>query len=368
MNNTGPGTYYDGHSARPNRITVSLTADETVEAAGDDGVPIAAWPLDLVRMVDAPPGILRMRVEPDDGARLEVTDALFARVLITRCPFMKNKAAIDRSTTYKIVGWSVAACVSMLLLAVYGVPALAERLVPLIPHSVDRQIGAGVKASLSRQLSNGATCKPDPAAERAFRLLTERLLAHADDLRNGADFSILPSPIRNAFALPGGHVMILSGLLERSESADELAGVLAHELGHVAGRHSMRKLVSETGLYFLLGMMLEDFGGGTVIIAGGRAILSAGYSREVERAADDYALSLMHRAGGDPKALATMLERIAGIKLPVAFEFFSTHPLTEERVAEIREKAEILTAGASRASILSPEDWRNLKSYCTNKS
>lgn len=366
MTKSGPGIFYDGQSARPNTVTVTLTPGKRVFLTDEDGEAVASWPFDDVRMADAPPGLLRLRVETDEQARLEVSDPMFAQALLQACTSLKNRDAIERSATLKIVGWSIAACVSMVLLAVYGVPAIAERLVPFVPYSVDRQLGAGVKASLVQQLSKGEVCKPGPDAKRAFERMKDRLLTNADGLNGPVDIVILPSPIKNAFALPGGHVMILSGLLENAANADELAGVLAHELGHVAGRHSMHKLVAESGLYFLLGIVLGDFGGSTVIIAGSRAILSAGYSRDAEREADKYAIELMGRAGGNPDGLATLLERIASVNFTGALGLLSTHPHTKERAAEIRATADALTDGRSVGSMLDEEEWQALKTYCTN--
>lgn len=367
MTTSGPGIYYDGKSARPRAVTVTVTPRENLRLFNAEGGIVASWPNNDVRMADAPKGLLRMRNQVDDGARLEVSDAMFAQTLMQACPSLMNRDAVERSTTFKIVGWSIAACVSMILLAIYGVPAIAERLVPVIPLSVDRQLGASVKVGLTRQLSGKAVCKPEPAAQKAFQLMTEKLLSRAGDLNGPVEITILPSSIKNAFALPGGHVIILSGLLENAENADELAGVLAHELGHVAGRHTMRKLVTEAGLYFLLGIVLGDFAGGTVIIGGSRVILSAGYSRDAERAADRYAIALMDRADGDPEALATMLERIASNSSSGALGLLSSHPHTEDRVAEIRAETKTQMNGRPAGTLLTKEEWRALKTYCKEK-
>lgn len=368
MNGTGSGTYYDGQSARPNRVTVRLGAGEAIKILNENGGELASWRRTNVRKTDAPTGILRIRVEPDDGARLEVSDTMLAQALMTSCHFLQHKESLDRKTTIKIVGWSIAACISSVLLAVYGVPALAGRIVPFIPYAVDQQLGAGVKTTLTRQLANGAECQPDQAASDAFATLTERLVDNAPGLQGQVDITILPSKLQNAFALPGGHIMILSGLLESSQTPDELAGVIAHELGHVAERHSMRKLVTESGMYILLGAVLGDFSGSTVIIAGSRAVLSAGYSRDAERAADDYAIAVMQQSGGDPAGLATILERIASLKLPPALGFLSSHPHTEERAADIRDKSESLNQGSTNRTILNDAEWQALKTYCSARS
>lgn len=367
MTKTGSGIFYDGQSARPNNVTVTVTPANRVFLTDEAGNAVASWPCDDVRMADAPPGLLRMRVQTDEQARLEVSDAMLAQTLMLSCTYLKHGDAIERSTTLKIVGWSIAACVSLVLVAVYGVPAIAERLVPFIPYAVDQQLGAGVKTSLVQQLSDGKVCKPEPAAQSAFLKVKDKLLAHASDLNGSVDIVILPSSMKNAFALPGGHVMIMSALLEGAKSPDEVAGVIAHELGHVAGRHSMHKLVAESGLYFLLGIVLGDFSGSTVLIAGSRAILNAGYSRDAERDADRYAIELMARADGDPAAFASMLERFSAGSPFGVLNILSSHPHTEERVVEIRTITDDRMGGRSPDSLLSEVEWRALKTYCANK-
>lgn len=367
MTKTGPGIFYDGQSARPHNVTVTITPANRVFLTDDAGKPVASWPCDDVRMADAPPGLLRMRVQTDEQARLEVSDAMLAQTLMQSCTYLKHGDAIERSTTLKIVGWSIAACVSLVLVAVYGVPAIAERLVPFIPYAVDQQLGAGVRTSLVQQLSDGKVCKPEPTAQKAFLRVKDKLLTHASDLNGPVDIVILPSSMKNAFALPGGHVMIMSALLEDARSADEVAGVIAHELGHVAGRHSMRKLVAESGLYFLLGIVLGDFSGSTVLIAGSRAVLNAGYSRDAERDADRYAIELMARADGDPAAFGAMLDRISAGSPFGVLNILSSHPHTEDRVVEIRTTTDDLMGGRSPDSILTEEEWRALKTYCANK-
>ena len=82
---------------------------------------------------------------------------------------------------------------------------------------------------------------------------------------------------------------MFEGLIDKSESADELAGVIAHEIGHVAHRDGTRSLLQAAGLSFLFGMLLGDFVGGGAVVIGARAVLQSSYSREVESAADRYA-------------------------------------------------------------------------------
>jgi predicted Zn-dependent protease len=165
----------------------------------------------------------------------------------------------------------------------------------------------------------------------------------------------------NAFALPGGRVYVFQGLIDKAESADELAGVLSHEIGHVAHRDSNRSVLEGAGLSFLFGMLLGDFVGGGAVIFAGKAILQTSYSREVEAAADSYAVSLMRKVGGDARALGVILTRIAGIH--PGPKLFLDHPDTPSRVIHINA----LAGADPTRPLLSPAEWAALKRICAGK-
>ena len=167
----------------------------------------------------------------------------------------------------------------------------------------------------------------------------------------------------NAIALPGGHIYVFEGLVEKSESADELAGVIAHEIGHVAHRDGTRSIMQAAGLSFLFGMLLGDFVGGGAVVIGARAVLQSSYSREVEGAADRYAVELINRAGGDVRALAAVLTRIAGAIHP-GMEILSNHPDTNARVTVINTLA---ASPAAARPLLEPAEWHALKRICTGR-
>ena len=163
--------------------------------------------------------------------------------------------------------------------------------------------------------------------------------------------------------MPGGHIYVFQGLVDKSETTDELAGVIAHEIGHVAHRDGTRSVLQSTGLSFLFGMLLGDFVGGSAIVIGARALLQSSYSREVEGAADRYGVELMNRAGGDPRALGAVLTRIAGAIHP-GMEILRDHPDTKARVAVINTLAVL---SSPPQPLLEPSEWAALKRICTGR-
>src|SRR4029079_12961839 len=141
--------------------------------------------------------------------------------------------------------------------------------------------------------------------------------------------------------LPGGQVYVFRGLIDKAGNADEVAGVIAHDIGHVVHRDGTKAMLQGAGLSFLFGMVLGDFVGGGAVIIAAKTILQTSYSRSVETAADAYGVGLMSKMGGDPKALAVILLRIAGTTHPGP-KLLIDHPETAERVAAIEAAIEKL--------------------------
>lgn len=149
----------------------------------------------------------------------------------------------------------------------------------------------------------------------------------------------------NAFAIPGGYVYINRGLIEKSASLAELAGVVAHEIGHVEARHSVEQLermqTAQAGLAvatILLGEPPQGVAGAAVQV--GAQAYFAHHSRQAELEADSLAVRLLPAAGIDPDGVVTFFRKLMDERerTPTALEqWFSTHPLTEERIARVEE-------------------------------
>jgi predicted Zn-dependent protease len=203
----------------------------------------------------------------------------------------------------------------------------------------------------------GSACKK-PAGAAALHKLAGRLQSAAQ-LPIPPEPVVLRSKMANAFALPGGKVYVLSGLLTTTETPDELAGVLSHEFGHVAHRDGLRRLIREGGTSFLIGMMFGDVTGSGAVLMAGRAVLSAGYSRGDESRADAFAATVMQRLGRPTEPLGELLTRMTkghdeGPSL------LRDHPLTPERAAMLKAEDRPPTG----APLLDDGEWRDLTHIC----
>jgi predicted Zn-dependent protease len=163
-------------------------------------------------------------------------------------------------------------------------------------------------------------------------------------------FRIIDSRQINAFALPGGFIYVNRGLIERAEQLDELAGAIAHEIGHVELRHSARQIEKQTktGVAVELGCRLTDLCNSDVARAAiqvGGAALFARYSRHDEAEADSEAVQLVVDAGIDPRGIPSLFNRLIEERrrAPAQIEvFFASHPLEEDRIVATEREIEAI--------------------------
>ena len=208
-----------------------------------------------------------------------------------------------------MIAWSMGATASLLVVAWFGVPAIAARLTPLLPATIELKLGGAVNMQVRSMLDTPQEWRwlrcGVAASERPGRTALDKMVRRLEAV------AALPLPLRtnvvrrteaNAIALPGGQVYLFSGLIAKADSADEVAGVIAHEIGHVAHRDGTQAVLQGAGLSFMFGMLLGDFVGGETVVFAAKTVLQSSYSREAELAADTYGTDLMNKAGGDATA------------------------------------------------------------------
>jgi Zn-dependent protease with chaperone function len=354
----GDAVYFDGANARRRRARLRLGA--ALEIHEDDRV-LATWPWDTIRRADGPSGMTRLSSRAAaELARLEIADADFGAAVRSRCPRLDVDGAPNSGHLGKIVFWSLAAAASITLIAIYGAPAIAVRLTPLIPRSVEARIGDAVANQVDGIFGN-KRCEGQPGHAALARLSGE--LAEQGGLPDTLSVEVRKSPVANAFAIPGDRVYIFSALIEKADNADELAGVLAHEFGHVAHRDGLREMLSRGGSAFMLGLLLGDVSGSGAILFAGRTLLGAAHSREAESNADAFAAKTLLGLGRSPARLGEFLLRLTGEQSRGAIALLASHPLSQDRLAELKRQDHEVTG----RPLLSPDEWRALKAICAGR-
>ncbi|WP_375143614.1 M48 family metallopeptidase [Bradyrhizobium sp. CCGUVB14] len=360
---TKPGQqaiFFDGRSSRRRQVMLTLAdALEIVEPGdGETGRTATRWAFDEIRRADSPAGILRLTATSAPPlARLEIRDAAFGADLVARCPRLDEHQTTGRGVA-KIVGWSLAATISIVCVVLFGVPLAADRLAPLVPKPIERRIGDASEVQV-KTIFGRESCS-DPAGQAAFAKLVNRLRDAAGLDDDTMTAGVLPSSVPNAFALPGGKVFVLNALLDKAESPDEIAGILAHELGHLKHHDNMRGLIYNGGTSFLIGLLFGDVTGSSAVIFASRSLVEASYSREAETNADTFAIDIMHKLGRSPKPAAELMFRITGKEGGSGFTILASHPLTEDRLARMTRE----DRPASGPPLLTDKEWQALKGIC----
>jgi Zn-dependent protease with chaperone function len=346
--------FFNGESSRRRTVTVSFGYALELRESLNSTV---RWQYDDIRRADSPSGILRLSCLGAPAlARLEIRDPALAAEMIARCPLLdQNRPGKGGAVT--IVGWSLAAAVSIIAMVWFGVPLVADRLTPLVPQSFERRLGevadGQVKMMFGNKTCNGA------AGQAAFTKLVNTL-RDAAGLDPSVRSAVLATAIPNAFALPGGRVYLFDGLLAKAQSPDEIAGVLAHEFGHLRHRDGTRNLIRNGGTSFLIGLLFGDVTGSGAMIFASRSLVSASYSREAEQAADDFSIDVMHKLGRPTKPMGELLFRVTGKQGDSSLTILTSHPLTEDRLQHMTEA----DRPAGGPPLLTADEWQSLKAIC----
>lgn len=284
-----------------------------------------------------------------DGWRLGITGNVPADLAAKLPPKRKYGGWIDRFG----IGPATAgfALVSAAVVAV--VLLTPQWLAPLIPASVEKSMGDALVGDFG-----GRFCHTK-AGSAALEKLVRSIDANPEELQ----VEVAKIDMLNAVALPGGKVILFDGLIKQAKSADEVAGVLAHEIGHVRERHVMQSLLRQMGLAVVLGGL--DGTGGSML----SGALSVSYTRGSEREADAYSMKALSGAAISPIATADFFDRLAKLsgeaegnkKMTAMTGYISSHPLSAERKKAFQNS---IVKGKNYKPALTPTEWMELKTMC----
>ena len=346
--------YFDGINAAPLLVDASLKSGDLV-IYDSSGAEIARWALaQLNRSLG--------QIVPDRLTLVPV-DTPDARIVVETIGlepiYAERFARLARGPETRSLGSRFGIVVAFLTFVgffiSYGVPNLASLAVHLIPKSLEKTIG---DEAVSYAMTEHERCSTSDA-----RVALERLFARLKEGRpSDYDFNIqiFNDPTNNAFAFPGGHIVTFRGFLEHAGSPDALAGVLAHEMGHVIEQHSMRRWLRERGLTGILDIVIGGVPGSSVLNGVVEIAVSSSYSRADESAADEIAFEILTRSHiattGMANFFATLTTEEAGKGGAL---WLSSHPATDERESRARS---IQVPNATPA--LTEQEWRAVKTMC----
>ncbi|MEP4978067.1 M48 family metallopeptidase [Ascidiaceihabitans sp.] len=377
------GRYYDGETGQ--RLTVEVTLVETgvlrLSHPELQNGPVPGqldWPFDQLRALpdqarDDQLIVTLVAAHSDDSAlidnvRLTLVGAALIHDVRAVCPLL-DKRDVARGTGFKVVtrlGMAVAAFVLMIFVIL---PAMANTFANLIPIEREVAYGKTIVRNMERVFGGReagqlmcSSPKGDAALARMVARLTENTPTDYD-----LNIAVMNNDMVNAFAAPGGQIVIMKGLIDKAKSADEVAAVLGHEIAHVESRDPTRGALRAAGSAGLLSMVFGDFTGGGIALAMTQWVLDASYTREAETQADVYARDMLGRAGVSTAGMATFFRTLeestkGGPDLPT---YLSSHPSSGSRSDLAASFAEMQS---NTTSVINEDDWKALRSICDDHS
>ena len=278
-------------------------------------------------------------------------------------PFAQAAELVRQVRHRRRLAWSLA--VGALLSTVLGVWLWSDLLVELavsrIPVEWEQKLGeAAYRDFLTQQevLKEGLAVT---ALGEMTQRLTEQILHNPYKF----DVTVVKSDVINAFALPGGHVVVFTGLMKKADSGEEVAGVMSHELNHVLQRHGLERIVKSLGLLTVVTIVLGDQQG----LAGmmkqfSVELLTLKFGREQETEADVTGLQLLQRAKIDPSGMIKFFERLSE-KDEGRMEWLSTHPMSTARAERLKAKLAALPKKSSEPFTF---DWKQVQASLGSQS
>ena len=333
MNNSYPANLYDGLTSKPLDARVGLREPGSleVEVNGERSY----WPLEHAAMQwERTNTTLRITFGEHPRKVLITRDKLFIATFVKRMQYAGRRGVYDRTLSLARQGPAIffLALVAVVVVGyIWVLPFTAERLALLLPLEVDERLGQAAYGSVTLGMDE------DTARSAVLQRFGDRLdLSDRFELR----FHYVTSDQVNAFAMPGGDIVVFSGIVEGMEHPEQLAALLAHEATHVHERHSTRMMVRQMAGYLFLSLLIGDVNAVVGVLAENADNLrNMSYSRNLETDADARGIERLRAAGVDPQGMVKLLELLGSEAgdMPEELSFLSSHPLTEERIAKAKE-------------------------------
>lgn len=346
--------FLDGQSAAIQPVWLAIDLGRLRIDRTDGGAGLGAWPLTGLTVEDLHNGVWHLRHPSAPGALLTSRDAGLSAALEQQG---LRAASLPRGRKLVRLAAIYAGALALAVAAAYaGIPALSRALARRVPIELEQRL-VGVDVLLKDQL-----CHSDQA-EAALAQLTTSLAGGVPPGMAARQVQVLNWDLVNAFTFPGGQVVLTRGLVDKAESPDEIAGVLAHEFEHVRQRHIMAQFIRASIFSLGWAITVGDFSGLFVLDPSTMfAIASQSFSRTDERSADQGALARLDAAGISRQGFGAFFKRVQK-DLDLMPAWLTSHPATQERLLAIETGA---PTAATRPALTAAQ-WQALQQACGNR-
>lgn len=334
MNQTFQGFLFDAETLAARPVVATVTAGRLQGSAPE---PVFDVSLADVRVSDRLADVPRYLYLPD-GLTIETADNAAVDTLLSGQSRGRLVAFVHALEGHA----RVAAVATVLLVAAtaaslwWGLPVLALRTAEAVPARIETQVGEAGLAAINRFLPPSQLGNRDRA--RVQDQLDRLMLAGEIKQQPRLVFRSMGGNSPNAFALPGGIIIFSDELVKLADSDEEIAAVLAHEIGHWQRRHGIQGVLRNSAALLVVSTVTGDLStlttfAGTIPFT----LLQRGYSREFEAEADRYGVALLRQAGIHPRFFASILEKLEQARPTKGqdFSYLGTHPSTEDRIRQV---------------------------------
>jgi Zn-dependent protease with chaperone function len=352
----GQGLFFESPTSHTISADVTISPDGITVLVGSSQTHFS-WP--QLKIVSPGGGYVRVEIKGSGGSVLSIQSSQAVDTLAAN--HQLSKGLIGRLPhNMQVLLVAAAFIVAAVLFFNVGVDLLVDIGVRFIPHELEKRLGDAVISGILRE----NTTADDSATVRILEKCAQ-VVREFD--KSGAEVSYTISLIenketKNAFVLPGGHVVLYRGILDIMENESELFGLLGHEVGHVALRHGVKRIARSALLGFITSLIIGDSRGlFAILIGNGEMLVNLTYDRKEELDADEFGLKAVQRAHIDPQGVIRLFEKLKGLEGSSSWaSFLSTHPDIDERLGKM--KSELLTKQpAQERKRLSQVEWETLK-------
>ena len=329
------GILFDGKSSAALKVNVSLYSDKLIVSPfGElDLSKNQSWPIVEIkdyRLINR--NTVQLSFGNYPAQTLEVHSDRFAQVFKPHAPGLEGLAdklihqgaGTIAALTFIIIGL-------LLFLYLYALPFAAEKSVSLISKDYEIKMGQAMYGGIikSQKINIAKTKKANEFLEKIDF-----------DTEYPLEVTVVDSEVKNAFALPGGHIVVFTQLLDDMKGYDELVALLGHESGHVIEQHTTKHIFRSMSGYLLASVLFGDISGiAAVLFENANQLHQLSYSRELESEADESGFQTLVRNQVNPSGIIALFENLqkeegSGNVLP---EFLSTHPFTKNRMEHMNE-------------------------------
>ena len=327
--------YFDGKSATRHAVTLSVSGDRA-RIIGDG---IARDESLASLRVSEPMGSAPRLITFADGAICEVSDHAGLNEILAQTGYQEKAVVRWQQNGAWVIGALLFSIAIVWGAYRFGLPVFADAIAQQLPEKSIAKLGEHVLESLDESVFKPSEL-PDARQKEIIAGFEKLLPPNGKKVSHTIRFRNSPQIGANAFALPSGDIVMTDELVALAKDDREIHAVLAHELGHLDQRHSLRQLLQGTIVGLVISWYVGDVS--SILASAPAAILQARYSRDFEREADAYGAALLKHNHISPGYLANMLERLEkahGVrKDDEGSDYFSTHPGTQERVRVLREQ------------------------------